>query len=130
MTLTLTNTQDKYLGLKSMWVLAWLWKRPFVVFGINEQAPPSFNGPVAHDEDCEFVKVTPMMGMLTHWVKVIPTDIVCWQEGVLSNPGSAEEVGEWLASELTKEQYGGGGNPPLYVVFNGSNMHFHAVCQR
>jgi hypothetical protein len=111
-------------------VLAWLWKRPFVIFGINQEEPPLFNGPVAHGEDCEIVKVVTPKDTVTHWVKVIPTDIVCWQEGMLSNPSSAKEVREWVATELMKGQYGGAGSPPLHVVFDDSILHYQAVCQR
>ncbi len=32
---THTHTQDKYLGLQSLWLLAWVFKRPFVIFGVN-----------------------------------------------------------------------------------------------
>jgi hypothetical protein len=82
--------------------LAWLWKRPFVIFGINQEEPPLFNGPVAHGEDCEIVKVVTPKDTVTHWAKVIPTDIVCWQEGMLSNPSSAKEVRGWVATELMR----------------------------
>jgi hypothetical protein len=59
---------------------------------------------------------------------VIPTDILCWEEGVLWNPENSKEVDEWLVVELAKGQYKGGS--PMYLVFNAGTLHFNAVAKR